>query len=180
MQHSSYRGSLELTATTIIVSTYEMLHGSSNDWQRHLQGVFWMLRSRQIEVERPSLESTIWWTWLQQDIWAAFRERRRTYSTWTPKKACKDLESHELAGRALWILAQTVNYYAFESTGEGNLTVEGREAWAEQLHGMLADWESCLTPEFSPLPNYSHDRSSTFKSLLIHPQCFGEPSFPNL
>jgi len=86
MRYSSYQHSLELMATTLIISAYEMLRGSRKDWQQHLQGVFWILRSRQIEVETSSLESTTWWAWLRQDIWVAFREKRRTYSTWVPKK----------------------------------------------------------------------------------------------
>jgi hypothetical protein len=174
MQYPSYRSSLELTATSIIVSTYEMLHGSSNDWQRHLQGVFWMLRSRQIEVERSSLESTIWWAWLQQDIWVAFTEKRRTYSTWTPKKLCRELESHELAGRALWLLAQVVNYYSLDLKGDTALTVQERVSWAGQLHEMLDEWDACLTPEFSPLPT-STLADSVFQLQMIHPQSYGMP-----
>ncbi|CAG7558034.1 unnamed protein product [Fusarium equiseti] len=58
MRYSSYQNSQELMATTLMVSTYEMLRGSRQDWQQHLQGVFWILRSRQIEVETSSLERT--------------------------------------------------------------------------------------------------------------------------
>jgi hypothetical protein len=170
MKYPSYRNSLELIATTITVSTYEMLHGSSNDWQRHLQGVFWMLRSRQIEVESSSLESTIWWAWLQQDIWAAFREKRRTYSTWTPKKTCKALTSHELASRILWIMAQVVNYVASDTS----CTLDARISWASHLHSMLTEWESCLTFEFSPLPATGDDGSEVFKPSMFHPECYGK------
>ena len=173
MQYPSYWSSMELATTAIIVSTYEMLHGSSNDWQRHLQGVFWILRSRQIEVERPSLESTTWWAWLQQDIWAAFREKRRTYSTWTPKKACRQLESHELAARALWILAQVVNFCALDFTSDTASALEGRVSWAAKLKDMLREWESCLTVEFSPLPAPNHDQSRVFEPRLIYPRCYG-------
>nr|RBQ84580.1 hypothetical protein FVER53263_12845 [Fusarium verticillioides] len=101
MRYSTYQNSQQLMATTLMVSTYEMLRGSRKDWQQHLQGVFWILRSRQIEVETSSLESTTWWAWLRQDIWVAFREKRRTYSTWMPKKGYTDLDSHELASRAV-------------------------------------------------------------------------------
>lgn len=173
MQYSSYWSSLELTGTAIIISTYEMLHGASNDWQRHLQGVFWILRSRQIEVERVSLESTTWWAWLQQDIWAAFREKRRTYSTWIPKKACRQLESHELAARVLWILAQVVNFCAIDSTNSTGSELEGRMAWASKLKDMLREWESCLTVEFSSLPAPTNDESEIFEPHLIYPQCYG-------
>jgi hypothetical protein len=173
MQYPSYRNSLELMATTIIISTYEMLHGSSNDWQRHLQGVFWILRSRQIEVEASSLESTTWWAWLQQDIWAAFREKRRTYSTWQPKKACSELNSHELAARALWLLAQVVNFCATDHASQAEARIRERLEWAHQLQRMLQEWRSCLTVEFSPLPSLSRDESKAFEPCLIHPQVYG-------
>lgn len=173
MQFPSYRNSPELIATTIIISTYEMLHGSSNDWQRHLQGVFWILKSRQIEVEEASLESTTWWAWLQQDIWAAFRERRRTYSTWQPKKLCSELNSYELAARSLWILAQVVNFCAIDRDSQTEVQFRERIEWADQLRRMLQEWHSCLTVEFSPLPSVIVEKSKAFEPRLIHPHVYG-------
>ncbi|KAL4732049.1 hypothetical protein ACLX1H_001056 [Fusarium chlamydosporum] len=38
MRYSTYQNSQELMATTLMVSTYEMLRGSRQDWQQHLQG----------------------------------------------------------------------------------------------------------------------------------------------
>ncbi|VUC30179.1 unnamed protein product [Clonostachys rosea] len=173
MRYPTYQRSQELMATTLIISTYEMLRGSRQDWQRHLQGVFWILRSRQIEVEVSSLESTTWWAWLRQDIWAALRGRRRTYSTWAPKKAYSDLNSYELASRAVWILAQVVNFCAVGSSDGTEETFVGRLEWAKALKEMLQEWESHLTIEFSELPAMSRHGSKVFKPRLIHPQSFG-------
>ncbi|SPO06992.1 related to quinate transport protein [Cephalotrichum gorgonifer] len=173
MRYSSYQNSQELMATTLIVSTYEMLRGSRTDWQRHLQGVFWILRSRQIEVEASSLESTTWWAWLRQDIWVAFRERRRTYSTWIPKKAYPELTSHELASRAVWILAQVINFCAIESGEEAETGVAERIGWAKALMKMMVEWRGHLTVEFNPLPTMSRHGTQVFQPRLIHPQCFG-------
>ena len=173
MRYSTYQNSQELMATTLIVSTYEMLRGSRKDWQQHLQGVFWILRSRQIEVEAPSLESTTWWAWLRQDIWVAFREKRRTYSTWTPKKAYSELNSYELASRAVWILAQVINFCALDSSEEVEGIFSRRLGWANALKKMLHEWKSHLTVEFSSLPTISRHGTEEFQPLLIHPQCFG-------
>ncbi|ENH72007.1 hypothetical protein FOC1_g10001856 [Fusarium oxysporum f. sp. cubense race 1] len=164
--------SQELMATTLMVSTYEMLRGSRKDWQQHLQGVFWILRSRQIEVETSSLESTTWWAWLRQDIWVAFREKRRTYSTWMPKKGYADLDSHELASRAVWIMAQVINFCAVDSSAEVE-GLTGRTGWAKALRKMLDEWRSHLTVEFSALPTMGNRESEVFQPHLIHPQCFG-------
>jgi hypothetical protein len=175
MRYSSYQHSLELMATTLIISTYEMLRGSRKDWQQHLQGVFWILRSRQIEVEVSSLESTTWWAWLRQDIWVAFRERRRTYSTWVPKKSYAELTSHEIASRSIWILAQVVNFCAIDSTTYlSEASLAGRIQWAKALRRIMDEWVSALTIEFSELPTMGPQLSDAFRPRLIHPQCFGQ------
>lgn len=179
MRYPSYQNSQELMATTLIVSTYEMLRGSRRDWQQHLQGVFWILRSRQIEVEAPSLESTTWWAWLRQDIWVAFRERRKAHSTWAPKKGYAELSSYEVASRAVWILAQVVNFCAVDGFREGGAS-EGRMEWAGVLEKMLLEWRAHLTVEFSPLPAMSRQGDEVFQPRLIHPQCFGNSSLPSL
>ncbi|KAB5542529.1 hypothetical protein GE09DRAFT_1037150 [Coniochaeta sp. 2T2.1] len=174
MHYSTYQHSLELMATTLIISTYEMFRGSRKDWQQHLQGVFWILRSRQIEVETSSLESTTWWAWLRQDIWVAFRERRRTYSTWSPKKPYSELNSYEVASRAVWILAQVINFCAVDpSAEETGGTIVGRIGWAKALKRLLQEWESALTIEFSELPVMTGQGTGAFKPRLIHPPCFG-------
>lgn len=46
MQYDTYKTSLELLSTSLIASTYGMLGGSSENWERHLKGVFWIQRSQ--------------------------------------------------------------------------------------------------------------------------------------
>jgi hypothetical protein len=178
MRYSSYQTSHELMATTLIVSTYEMLRESRKDWERHLQGVFWILRSRQINVEVFGLESTTWWAWLRQDIWAAFREKRKTYTTWTPKKAYSELTAYELASRAVWILAQVINFCARESYAESQPGLSARLETARALQNMLHEWRSHLTIGFSPLPALDRQGSGAFQPLLVHPPCFGTRPSP--
>lgn len=59
MQYSGYKTSLELLATTLIISAYEMLDNSTNDWERHLEGVFWIQRSQTIHGESGGLHSAV-------------------------------------------------------------------------------------------------------------------------
>jgi hypothetical protein len=61
MRFTSYKNSLELHATVMIVSTYEMIDGAAKNWERHLKGVFWIQRSRDINGESGGLEQAIWW-----------------------------------------------------------------------------------------------------------------------
>ena len=173
MRHSSYQNSNELIATTLIISTYEMLAGSQKDWEQHLQGVFSILRSQYINVEIEALESAVWWAWLRQDIWAAFREKRQTYTAWAPKKTYDSMNPYEKASRALWHLAQVVNFCSPAAGPTDRSTLHERLDTVEQLLHMLDEWRQSLPVEFYPLPEATAGTSSAFQPLLIYPPCYG-------
>jgi hypothetical protein len=68
--YPSYTRSLELLATAIMISTYEMFdaHVSSNsrNWERHLQGAFWIQNRQADENNAESangLRRAVWWAW---------------------------------------------------------------------------------------------------------------------
>lgn len=170
MQYPSYQTSLELLATTLIISAYEMLDNSTNDWERHLEGVFLIQRSQTIHGESGGLHSAVWWAWLCQDIWAAFREKRKTFTFWVPQKPLSALSPHELATRAIYITAKVISYCA-DATTEENIQRQMHEAI--HLHTMLDDWRQHLTVEFSPLPLGSRKQSTCFKPIWIRPPAFG-------
>lgn len=60
MRYTSYKNSLELLATVLVVSTYEMIDGAGKGWERHLKGVFWIQRSRDINGETGGLPQANW------------------------------------------------------------------------------------------------------------------------
>jgi hypothetical protein len=80
LQYDTYAHSEEILATALVISTYEMLDESDSGWQRHLKGVFWIQRSQDVNGASGGIRQAVWWAWLRQDIWAAFRERRRCFS----------------------------------------------------------------------------------------------------
>lgn len=170
MQYPSYQTGLELLATTLIISAYEMLDNSTNDWERHLEGVFLIQRSQTIHGESGGLHSAVWWAWLCQDIWAAFREKRKTFTFWIPQKPLSALSPHELATRAIYITAKVLSYCA-EATTEENIQPQIHEA--SRLRTMLDDWRQHLTVEFSPLPLGQREQSSCFRPIWIRPPAFG-------
>ncbi|GKZ62810.1 hypothetical protein AnigIFM49718_010235 [Aspergillus niger] len=170
MRFSSYKTSLELLATALIISAYEMLDNSTNDWERHLEGVFLIQRSQTIHGESGGLHSAVWWAWLCQDIWAAFREKRKTLTFWIPQKPLSALLPHELAMRAIYITAKVISYCA-ESTTEENR--RRRIDDANRLRAMLEDWRQHRTVEFSPLPLGRREHSSYFPPIWIRPAAFG-------
>lgn len=174
MQYSSYKTSLELLATTPIISIYEMLDDSCKDWERHLEGVFLIQRSQVIHGESEGLKSAVWLAWLCQDVWAAFREKRKTLTFWTPKKPYTSLSLFELAARSVYILAKVINYCSRDGfiITEVN-TVQARVDRAGQLRDMLDEWRKHLTVEFSPLPVMSKDKSAVFRPIWIRIPAFG-------
>lgn len=171
MQYSSYKTSLELLATTLIISAYEMFDNSSSDWERHLEGVFLIQRSQVIHGESGGLQSSVWWAWLCQDIWAAFREKRKTWTFWIPQKPLHSLSPHELAARSVYVTAKVINFCAQMGQalerGAHNMMEK-----ADHLHAMLNDWQKQLTIEFSPLP-LALNGVSVFKARHIRPPAFG-------
>jgi hypothetical protein len=170
MQYPTYKTSLELLSTALIISAYEMLDNSTNDWEHHLEGVFLIQRSQTIHGETGGLPSAVWWAWLCQDIWAAFRERRKTLTFWVPQKPLSTLLPHELATRSIYITAKVVSYCATITT-EVNIYRQINEA--SRLRTMLEDWRRHLSVEFAPLPLGSREDSSFFRPIWIRPAEFG-------
>ena len=174
LQYDSYHTSDELLVTTLIVSAFEMLgDGSSREWERHLQGVFWIQRSQVIHGDSGGLRGAVWWAWLSQDIWAAFRDKRKVFSFWRPERALRDLNPTELAARSVFVLARVINYCNHDEADNTPETIVSRLRTAETLSKTLDEWASLLTPEFSPLPRNEQAASAVFQSLWIHPPAFG-------
>ncbi|KAJ5737920.1 uncharacterized protein N7483_003045 [Penicillium malachiteum] len=168
MKYSGYQTSLELLSTTLIISAYEMLDNSSKDWERHLEGVFLIQRSQTIHGESGGLHSAVWWAWLCQDIWAAFREKRKTLTFWVPQKPLSVLSPHELAARSIFTAAKVISYCA-DATDQANMGHQFDEAVC--LHQMLDDWQKHLRIQFSPLPCNDHIKSY-FPPIWIRPSAF--------
>ncbi|KAI0098989.1 hypothetical protein F4776DRAFT_658403 [Hypoxylon sp. NC0597] len=174
MSVDAYTTSVELLATVLIVSMYEMLDDSGNGWERHLKGVFWIQRSQLIHGETGGLRSAVWWAWLRQDVWAAFRERRKTLSFWKPTKAYTVMSPSEKAARIVWIFAKAVDYCSKEAVVEGEGDIKARLERAGAIFEMLREWEENLPVEFTPLPTVTKlGPSDPFEPFWIHPPEFG-------
>lgn len=174
MQHDTYKTSLELLATALIISTYEMLDGSGRDWERHLQGVFWIQRSQVIHGDSKGLKQAVWWAWLCQDVWAAYTEKRKTFTFWKPQRTYADMNPYELAARSVFLMAQVINYCSKEEMEASSGDLSGRIQEANRLISMLEDWHQYLTTEFRPLPLHPEAQSTAFRAIWIHPPSFGK------
>lgn len=166
LQYTSYTRSEELLATVIIISTYEMLDDARGDWQRHLKGVFWIQRSQDVNGASGGLRQAVWWAWLRQDLWAAFRAKRACFSFWRPLKAVSDLTQDELANRAVFLLSQAVNFVAHSESA--TMSISDKAQTGETIMTALAEWQACLGPAFNPLPTVQPE-NAVFKPIWLHP-----------
>jgi hypothetical protein len=174
--YPSYTSSHEILATAIMISTYEMLgaYGDSDNgnWGRHLKGAFWIQRNQDNDGESvDGLRQAVWWAWLRQDLWAAFREGRPALTIWQPKKMLSQLTSDELATRIIYIAAKCVQFAATPKEAD----IAGYIEAGEKLMQMLEQWKQILPPSFEPIPiALSVPASSTadtpqFSPIWIHP-----------
>ncbi|KAF4543861.1 hypothetical protein BFW01_g10569 [Lasiodiplodia theobromae] len=174
MRYESFNRSVELLATALIVSKYEMIDGAGSGWERHLKGVFWIQRSQDINGQSGGLKQAVWWSWLRQDVWAAFRERRRCFSFYKPTRPYQLMDQYDMASRVVYLLAQAVNYASEEETKMGEVNLQLRIDRADMLFNMLEEWRMNLTVHFNPLPLHSAEteNSGPFKPIWINPPGF--------
>lgn len=172
MKYESYNRSLELIATALIVSQYEMIDGARGNWERHLQGVFWIQRTREIGAESLGLEGAGWWSWLRQDVWAAFRERRRVYSFHKPLLGYSEMGPYDRASKSVYLLAQCVNYSSVKEAQEGANNLHTRIDRGRIISGMLDEWHRNLTIHFMQLPSPETSKGQIFPPIWINPSPF--------
>lgn len=175
MKHDSYNRSDELLATCLIISAYEMIDGSRKDWERHLQGFYRLQRSQLIHGESKGIKQAVWWAWLCQDVWAAFREKRKPYTSWHPTQDYADMTPYEFAARSVHLMARVVSYCSQSEIDQGERNFKSRVAKADHLSSLLDEWHRHLPMEFSPLP-MSSKADGVFKPIWVHPPAFSRSS----
>ena len=176
MQYDTYKTSLELLAISLIVSSYEMLGGSTDNWGKHLEGVFWIQRSQVIHGDTGGLRQAVWWAWLCQDVWAAFREKRKPFTFWSPSRMLAELTPVEIATRSVYNYAKVVGFCSRDAMANGR-DVAARTLEADVLLRQLDEWRTFLTLEFNPLPMGPGGQGSAeeiFPPVWIQPAIFGK------
>jgi hypothetical protein len=175
--YPSYTCSHEILATAIMISTYEMYSSptSNGNWGRHLKGAFWIQRSQDNDGESSDgLRQAVWWAWLRQDIWAAFREGRPAMTIWSPKKPLQELRTdEELCTRVVYVAAKCVQFAA--SRMAKGMNIQAVIEKGEDLLGALEAWKKALPPSFEPIPIVEatlineEGSGSVLKPVWIHP-----------
>lgn len=173
MDNEAFLTSDELLATVLIISTYEMIDGPGGSWEKHLKGVFLIQRSQLIHGESEGLKKRIWWAWLRQDIWAAFRSRRMIFSFYKVNRPCPSLTFWELVDRAIFILGQCVNYASSKEEQNGHANLQQRLDHSVEMRAKLDEWRLCFEKYDRRLPTTSH-ANLAFQPMWINPPAASE------
>lgn len=168
MDNETFLTSDELLAIVLIISTYEMIDEHGASWEKHLKGVFWIQRSQTIHGESVGLKKRIWWAWLRQDIWAAFRGRRRILSFYKVTRPCESLNFWDLVDRAIYILGQCVNYASTKEEQDGHGGLQRRLDHSVELRTKLDEWWVCFRKHNRRLPTASR-ANLAFEPIWINP-----------
>lgn len=134
-----------------MISTYEMFDAdgasASGDWEQHLRGAFWIQRSQDNDGESVGgLRRAVWWAWLRQDIWAAFRAGRPTLTIWRARKPLEELKPDELATRIIYICAKCIEFAMSPSQD-----IQHKIEQANGLLRVLDDWHRVLPASYQPI-----------------------------
>ena len=166
---ATYQKSQDLMVTALILSTYEMLRDDREAWRQNLQGVSCILRSRDTDPESPGLESAVWWAWLRQEVWAAFRDGRRVDdNTWAPTKACAGLNESELLARAVWIRGQVVDFCAGDPNARWERDLHEKVLSGNKLRDLVEEWRSAVPAGHAiPAPVAKYKGSGVFKPMAL-------------
>jgi hypothetical protein len=186
--YQAYTTSNELLSTAVMISIYEVsnfptkyvyfaylrlqmfstVNGSDpSNWDRHLRGAFWIQKNNGVSGESADgLHRAIWWAWLRQDVWAAFRTGRSTLTIHQPRTSMSALTSDGLATRIIYIAAKCVQFAATPKEGDIAAYIEAGETLMRMLHL----WKRSLPASFEPIRIASSTtEDDQIAPIWIHP-----------
>ncbi|GKZ26478.1 hypothetical protein AbraIFM66951_003628 [Aspergillus brasiliensis] len=142
-----------ILASSVILSTYEMLDVAGDSSGAHLRGVAYFLQSRGVYGDASGIKGAVYWTWYRHEIWAALQTGEPMFldeQYWKPEDidSFENLCVEEIANRAIFIFGQCVSFCNDKSTPEGVTADErrrNREHRAESLRHALEDWKQKLS-----------------------------------
>ncbi|KAL3467672.1 fungal-specific transcription factor domain-containing protein [Aspergillus heterothallicus] len=173
-----------ILASSIILSTYEMLDVAGESFGSHLKGVAFFLQSQGVNGDSCSIKGAAYWTWFRHEIWAALQTGRRMFlddKYWQPKvvENFEGLSVEDIANRAIFVFGQCVSFFNDDTIGEGLDADEKRKAQrtrATELDTALETWKEKLPLStayflFDESPPTERSASYRFPSQwFIYPQ----------
>lgn len=158
LENRDYNISIEiLLASTVILRFFEQISSQhpSCDLQRHLLAGSVYISSHVDCAISGGLAEASFWVFVIQDIQFALAYQNPLRLTFSPfeeklRQAWASqtlLDDRYWTHRAIWILAETINYCYSSNTGESQLDVIDGDALREKI----CSWESEHPAEFQPL-----------------------------
>ncbi|KAF6811925.1 catalytic activity protein [Colletotrichum plurivorum] len=154
---SYYRLALTAVRELLLHPHYEMIDVVGENLGSHLEGVAYLLRSRQIRGDADGVRHAAYWTLYRHDIWAAMQTGRRmcldeTHWEPPPVESFEHMEIEDIANRAIFILGQCVNFSnghgAPEDMDPGRLH-QARHDAASRLVMSLDHWQAKMPPSIA-------------------------------
>ncbi|OQV05495.1 Fungal specific transcription factor domain-containing protein [Cladophialophora immunda] len=156
MQPDSARSD-EILASSIMLSSYEMLDVVGENFGSHLRGIASLLQLWQVNGDSPGIKGVVYWTWYRSDTWAALHAGRRMFLDehyWEPRAvdSFDGLSHEEIANRAMFLLGQCISFCndyqdreRVEAAGELNI----RQRTRDKLRQDLEQWKRMLPPSMT-------------------------------
>lgn len=142
-----------ILASSVILSTYEMLDVAGDSFGAHLRGVAYLLQSRGAHGDASGIKGAAYWTWYRHEIWAALQTGQPMFldeQYWKPEDvdSFENLCVEDIANRVIYTFGQCVSFCNDRSVPEGVGAEErrkSRENRAESLRHALEDWKDKLS-----------------------------------
>ncbi|PYH96545.1 hypothetical protein BO71DRAFT_174525 [Aspergillus ellipticus CBS 707.79] len=152
-----YSDSDEYLASSIILSTYEIIDVAGESFGSHLKGIASLIRSHGIHGDESGIRGATYWTWYRHEVWAAFQTGRRMFldeNYWQPSQPDNFAHSsiREVANLVLFIFGQCITYHVTRSRGHtySDESIHTQQALATKLELALEAWKERLPPSMMP------------------------------
>ncbi|KAK5800582.1 hypothetical protein VI817_002794 [Penicillium citrinum] len=182
-----------ILASSVILSTYEMLDVAGDSFGAHLRGVAYLLQSRGAHGDASGIKGAAYWTWYRHEIWAALQTGQPMFldeQYWKPEDVdnFENLCVEDIANRVIYTFGQCVSFCNDRSVPEGVGAEErrkSRENRAESLRHALEDWKDKLSTSSAnfisqkPPPTEATTREFPFLWFVYPQSGTSQPSFPS-
>ncbi|OOF94921.1 hypothetical protein ASPCADRAFT_6592 [Aspergillus carbonarius ITEM 5010] len=151
-----YSGSDELLASSIILSTYEIIDVAGESFGSHLKGIASLIQSHGIHGDETGIRGATYWTWYRHEVWAAFQSGRPMFLDeryWQPRLLASfaHISMREIANRVLFIFGQCITHSVLRSkTNHSDNRPHAQTISPSELDRALEDWKEKLPPSMMP------------------------------
>ncbi|KAF2021190.1 hypothetical protein BU24DRAFT_416856 [Aaosphaeria arxii CBS 175.79] len=162
----------EVLASSILLSTYEMLDVIGESFGSHLGGITSLLRAQNINGGLKGIAGGAYWTWYRHEVWAALHTPQRVALDemyWRPDliDSFEHLSVEGIANRVLFIFGQCINHCHTDPLTDA-YEIERRELWRTNLKQELESWNEKRPLKTMPLSNTSGSNANG-RDSLEHP-----------